>query len=138
MSLLISADVRRKEEIRAEKEREEQEAEDAEDEEFEAVEGVIRMRVGILASHPGLETASPSGASKALGSEAVVKLGICLGEGELTHQGIKSRTVLTRFDLADWPGKVMAAEVTIGMEPPVPATARVFDILSAYFVTSQG
>ncbi|GAA5881509.1 hypothetical protein JCM16303_005683 [Sporobolomyces ruberrimus] len=108
LSQLISEDVRKKEELRLERERREREIDRAAGVALELEPGGER-RCSVKVRQPG-----PDG-NKA---EAAVKFG-------LTADG-------------DWLGLTVSAEIALSNAAPRPATAYIFELLAPYFLTSQG
>ncbi|SCV70247.1 BQ2448_1641 [Microbotryum intermedium] len=108
MTQLISGDVKRKEELRAERARQEKlkEMEGLEGESLQIGEGGER-KVNILISTDGHGT-----------KEVVAKLGRPLG--------------------TDWIGRMLPVELMMEMEAALSANAYVIDVLGPYYLTPQG
>ncbi|SGY15170.1 BQ5605_C013g07278 [Microbotryum silenes-dioicae] len=108
MAQLISGDVKRKEELRAERDRQEKlkEREGIEGESLQVGEGGER-KVKMLISTDGHGT-----------KEVVAKLGMPSG--------------------TDWIGRMLPVELMMGMEAALSANAYVIDVLGPYYLTPQG
>lgn len=129
LSQLISEDVRRKEDLRAERVKQEREREKEGRVEFLQVDSNGDRKLSMT-----LKVAEEE-------KEATVKLGLMSGGGELLPE--PSRYLpshINRFPpiITDWIGRQLPAEIAFGMHAALAGSAYVADILAPYFLTSHG
>ncbi|BGP42493.1 eukaryotic translation initiation factor 2-alpha kinase [Rhodotorula kratochvilovae] len=112
LSQLISEDVRRKEEVRLERERRERELDRERETALLEVDSNGERKVNMPLAHS-------RGAVKV---EVTVRFGFATFSGEFSH----------------WLGRIFSAELLTEGKVPRPASAYVVEVLAPYFLTSQG
>ncbi|GAA5921698.1 hypothetical protein JCM1841_007094 [Sporobolomyces salmonicolor] len=108
LSQLISEDVRRKEELRMQRERRERDEDQERDAAVLETDAAGARSCSMMLRKPG----------EAIKEEARVKFGLAAD--------------------GDWLGRTVSVEVSVSEQPPRAGTAYVFDILAPYFLTPQG
>jgi translation initiation factor 2-alpha kinase 4 len=125
LSQLISEDVRRKEEVRLERERREREREEELDNSFIEVGPNGEREVSVSLRIDGENT------------DGMVKFGLASSGGAFPCIFL-SRSHFADEISPDWLGRIFPVEISRKNKPLEAGSAYVFDVLGPYFLTSQG